>query len=188
MGRPPRDLGAPDFAAVLAGARAGEAGAVTTLYRDHNPRLVRYLEGQVAGEGEDLAQEVWVATFAALPRFGGDEQQFRALLFTIARRRTIDHWRRSARRPSRPLAPEDLAPLTPPTADVDNVEAGEAIAELTRHLTPEQADVVLLRVLGGLSAGEVAGIVGKSPGAVRVISHRALRTLAAALLAAGVTT
>ena len=45
-------------------------------------------------------------------------------------------------------------------------------------LPASQADVVLLRVLGGLSVGEVAKILDKRPGAVRVLQHRALRTLA----------
>jgi RNA polymerase sigma-70 factor, ECF subfamily len=46
------------------------------------------------------------------------------------------------------------------------------------RLPGEQADVVLLRVVAGLDAAEVGRIIGKSPGAVRVIQHRALRRLA----------
>ena len=47
-----------------------------------------------------------------------------------------------------------------------------------RHAPPSQADIVLLRVLGGLSIGEVAKILGTRPGAIRVLQHRALRRLA----------
>jgi RNA polymerase sigma-70 factor (ECF subfamily) len=45
-------------------------------------------------------------------------------------------------------------------------------------LTDEQRDVVLLRVLGGFSALEVAKIIGRSEGAVRVIQHRAMKKMA----------
>jgi len=46
------------------------------------------------------------------------------------------------------------------------------------ELSPEQAEVVLLRVVGGLSAEDVASILGKTPGNIRVIQHRALTQLA----------
>ena len=42
----------------------------------------------------------------------------------------------------------------------------------------DQAEVILLRVVGGLDVGEVAAIVGKRPGTVRVLQHRGLRRLA----------
>ena len=52
-----------------------------------------------------------------------------------------------------------------------------AIARIAA-LPPDQAEVVLLRVLGGLSVQEVAAIVGKRPGTARVLQHRALKRLA----------
>lgn len=175
------------FSAVLAAARSGDGGAITSLYRTFNPALVRFLEGRAAGAGADLAQDTWIALCAGLAGFDGDEHQFRAWLFTVARRRSIDHWRRAGRRPSTTNDPECLARLGSLDSAMGDLSAREAVAELVRHLSPEQADVVLLRVVADLSVEEVATIMGKSPGAVRVMQHRALRRLAAILGPAGVT-
>jgi RNA polymerase sigma-70 factor, ECF subfamily len=65
------------------------------------------------------------------------------------------------------------------TAAVDDAAAdgAQAAAALIARLPRAQAEVVLLRVVGGLSGEEVARITGRSEGAVRVIQHRALRRL-----------
>ena len=55
--------------------------------------------------------------------------------------------------------------------------ASDALSVIGR-LPPDQAEVVLLRVVGGLSAEEVGRIVGKNAGAVRVLQHRGLKRLA----------
>jgi RNA polymerase sigma-70 factor (ECF subfamily) len=62
-----------------------------------------------------------------------------------------------------------------------------AVNLITSSLSPEQADVVLLRVIGDLDVDTVARIVGKRPGNVRVLQHRALRRLARILQREGVT-
>jgi RNA polymerase sigma-70 factor (ECF subfamily) len=166
------------FPAVLDAARLGDRDAISDLYRRFNPSLVRFLEGR-SGTGADLAQDTWIAAFGSLESFDGDERQFRSWLFTIARRRTVDHWRRVSRQPATTHAPVQLAAAVAPDTAGEELIAREAIAELVRHLSPEQADVVLLRVVAGLSVDEVADMIGKSPGAIRVIQHRALRRLAA---------
>jgi RNA polymerase sigma-70 factor (ECF subfamily) len=171
----------PGFETVLAAAQAGSDWAITVLYRQFNPPLRRFLDAQASGAGEDLNQEVWLAAASHLTGFTGDERAFRAWLFTIARRRLIEHWRRLGRRPSVAVAPDELAVLGGASsgdgAD-DAVLARAAIAELIAGLPADQAEVVLLRVVGGLSAEEVGAIVGKRAGAVRVLQHRALRRLA----------
>jgi RNA polymerase sigma-70 factor (ECF subfamily) len=174
-------MDADAFSSMLLAARLGEGWALGELFRDLHPRIVRYLSAFDPAEAEDLASETWLDLAQGLERFQGDEASLRAFAFTIARRRLIDLQRRRTRRPSVPAEPaffEDRGP----SGDVE----AEAVAELgTRsairqvaELPPDQAEVVLLRVLGGLSVDEVAGIMGKRPGTVRVIQHRALRRLA----------
>ena len=75
------------------------------------------------------------------------------------------------------------APDDPATAAVDAISTRAAVA-LIATLPPDQAEVVLLRVVAGLEVAEVAAITGKHPGNVRVLSHRALRRLAEVLGAA----
>src|ERR1044071_1384931 len=97
------------FEPVLAAARTGAEWAIAVLYRQHNPRLLRYLRAQAGDDGQDVASEAWMDAARGLKSFEGDEDAFRAWLFTIARRRLIDHRRREARR-TRIAHTPDIAP------------------------------------------------------------------------------
>ncbi len=66
----------------------------------------------------------------------------------------------------------------PEGAAIAALGAQAAVDRIVGALTPEQAEVVLLRVLGGLAVSQVADVLGKQPSAVRVLQHRALRRLA----------
>jgi RNA polymerase sigma-70 factor, ECF subfamily len=169
-----------DFDALLAAARAGDEVSVTQLYRDLNPTLVRFLDAQAAGAGEDLAQEVWLAAATGLGSFSGDENGFRAWMFTIARRQLIAHWRRAGRRPQRAVDPAQLAALDIAAEGEPDARmlADEAVLALVAGLPREQAEIVLLRVVAGLDAEQVGVIVGKRASTVRVLQHRALRRIA----------
>jgi len=134
---------------------------------------------------DDLAGEVWVAVAQQLARFEGDEAGFRGWLFTIGRCRLIEHRRRSARRRTDPVPHDRLDGAVehgfggdPSWLVLDQLAAQEAIDMLIGDLSPEQAEAVLLRVVGGFAVPEVAQIMERSPGAVRVMCHRALRRLA----------
>ncbi len=174
-----------DFSDVLAAAQTGSATALDRLWRDHQPSLLRYLRATVPGIAEDLASDVWILAARGMPRFTGDETDFRAWLFTIARRRLIDHHRRTTRRRTVPVPwiPEQAANDDPAATALDTMSLGE-LGPLVRALPPDQAEAVLLRVVAGLDVSRVAGIMGKKPGAVRVLSHRGLRSLAQRLAAA----
>lgn len=177
---------ADGFSELIAAARSGDDGAITSLFRAHHPTLLRVLRAEVGDAAEDVAQQTWVETIGALERFEGDERGFRALLFTIGRRRIADHRRLQRRRPATPTAPDQLPTVGDSQArgagGADTAyESDEAVRRIAAVLTPAQAEVVLLRVVAGLSVDEVAAIVGRSPGAVRVQQHRALRRLADAL-------
>lgn len=179
------------FSEVLGAARAGEERAFALLYRELNAPVRRYFASQVPAEAEDLASETWLAVARGLQSFEGDERAFRAWFFTIAHRRLVQHWRDAARRPAQERAPETLDALRA-SADTESdvmavMDAVAAAQALTALLTPDQAQVVLLRVLGGLSVEEVATALGKRPGTVRVLQHRALRNLAGTFSLEGVT-
>lgn len=91
----------------------------------------------------------------------------------------IDLYRRQAVRPQ--VATElDVEDQTLATSSAQ-LEIDEAVAALVEGLTEEQAEIVLLRVLGGLSAKEVGILVGKTEASVRVIQHRALVKIAESL-------
>ena len=179
------------FGAVLRAAQTGADWALSALYRDLHPSLLRYLRSQEPKEADDLASEVWVDVAANLTRFEGDESSFRKWIFTIARRRLIDFRRRAVRRKTDVVAIEDLpeaaAPIDVEAEAVGTVSAQDAIARIVDVLSPDQAEVVLLRLLGGLSSEEIGAVVRKRPGTVRVLQHRALERLAHELSAESVT-
>lgn len=174
-----------DFAAVIDAARAGDDRAIGYLFDQIHPALLRYLRWQHPSMAEDLASETWLAVAEGLTRFEGDEAAFRGWIFTIARRRLADHRRRMGRRNARALpaeAPSELIDEDDPADLVTSrMSAQDAISALTAALPREQAEVVVLRVVGGLPVEEVARVLGKRPGTVRVLQHRALRRLASQL-------
>ncbi len=172
----------PGFPARLEAAAAGDRDALGELFRWYQPSLVRFLTAMAGDEAEDLATETWMGVAKALEGFSGGETEFRRLLFTIARRRLVDHVRRRHRRrtdPADDLRFDDL-PGAPDVADaVAEADAAvRAVQTVAALLPPEQAEVILLRVVAGLSVDEVGAIVGRRPGAVSVLQSRGLRRLA----------
>jgi RNA polymerase sigma-70 factor (ECF subfamily) len=174
------DLG-DGFPGILDQAAAGDQEAFALLWRSAHPMLVRYLTVICGSQAEDVASETWLKAIRALGSFHGHEQAFRGWLVVIARNQVRDLARHDARRPETlsPDPPHDHASPEPDTADVA-VErlSTRAALRLVASLPPAQAEMVALRVVIGLEVAEVAAIVGRSPGAVRVAVHRGLRTLA----------
>ena len=170
---------------MLAAAGRGEHWALTELFRAYQPPLLRYLRAQEPSVADDLASEVWVAVARQMQRFVGDEAGFRSWLFTIGRCRLIEHRRKAARRRTDPM-PHDLLDAAiergldgdPAVLVLDQLGVREAIDTLIADLSADQAEAVLLRVVAGLDVTEVARIMDRSPGSVRVLCHRALRRLA----------
>jgi RNA polymerase sigma-70 factor (ECF subfamily) len=155
------------------------------LWRTLQPPLLRYLAVRVRPGGaapEDIAGETWLQVVKDLGTFSGGVREFRAWLFTIARHRAIDAGRAGAARPATLVADPSRAvdqPLAPSAEQqvVDRDATDRALA-LVRTLPASQAEMVMLRVVAGLDVQQVADLVGKNPGAVRVAVHRALRRLA----------
>src|SRR5262249_28332807 len=122
--------------------------------------------------------------------YGGDEQGWRAWLFTTARGGAIAEARRRSRRPEKALE-ETLPgrlPVSPDTADLalEHIDTRSALS-LVARLPPHQAEVILLRVVAGLGNETAARMLGRSPGAGRVAAHRGLRTMAGILAETDVT-
>jgi RNA polymerase sigma-70 factor (ECF subfamily) len=176
------DAANAEFGAVLAAAQEGAAWAIAVLWHQLHPPLLRFLRGLDPRAAEDVEADTWLAAARDLAGFRGDDRQFRAWMFTIARNRLIDWRRREARRHSDAVTPEVLGELPadddPAITALDVLRADEAVGLVRECLPGDQAEVILLRVIGGLDVAEVAAIVGKRPGNVRVLQHRGLRRLA----------
>src|SRR5438093_4552299 len=172
---------AVDLGGVVGRAQQGDAEAFRLLYRDIQPRLLRYLHALAGQDAEDIASETWLQVTRDLPSFTGTYDGFRGWVATIARHRALDHLRKNARRPPALALPaEDLAawPAAEDTAQhaLDAVATGNAVA-LIATLPPDQAEAVLLRAVLGLDASTAGQVLGKRAGAVRTAAHRGLKTL-----------
>ncbi|HET6917966.1 MAG TPA: RNA polymerase sigma factor [Jiangellaceae bacterium] len=172
------------FAETLARALSCDEGAFALIYSDVQPALLRYSQAHTSGHAEDITADVWLEVTRALHRFEGTEQGFRAWIFAIARNKIIDQARYDARRPT--ILLEDAGEINGHDArdiaeDYEDDEATRQALALVRTLPRAQADVILLRVVAGLDPTQVARLLGKTPGAIRVLSHRGLRRLAGIL-------
>jgi RNA polymerase sigma-70 factor (ECF subfamily) len=149
-----------EMSPLVARAQAGERAALEELLARLRPGVLRYCRARLGrsagsfGSADDVAQEVCMAVLTALPRYVDQGRPFAAFVYGIA-------------------GPEDTV--------VAAAEAAAATA-LLDLLPPAHRELLLLRVVAGLSAEETGAALGMSPGAVRVAQHRALarlRTLSA---------
>jgi RNA polymerase sigma-70 factor (ECF subfamily) len=162
-------------------ARNGDEEGFAILWRTLHPPVLRYLRVRSGADAEDVAAETWLQVIKDLSGFNGGVAEFRAWLFTVARNRAIDRGRTRTARPAFPMAdPGEVAPeRSTPSAETaaEDRAATEAALRLVATLPPDQAELVMLRVVAGLDVTTVAAMVDKTPGAVRVAVHRALKSL-----------
>jgi RNA polymerase sigma-70 factor (ECF subfamily) len=185
VSQPSRQLDAASFPGVLSAARSGEQWAAEVLFVDLQPRLLRFLRSTEPRAADDLAGEVWLGMAQGLSSFAGDLAGFRAWVFTIARRRLADHRRTAVRRATDPVDPHEFfrahvesTHIDTDTVVLDQISAQGALDLIASSLAPDQAEVLLLRVIGELDVAHVAEVLDRTPNWVRVTQHRALRRLA----------
>jgi RNA polymerase sigma-70 factor (ECF subfamily) len=138
-------------------------------------------------EAEDATERTFLAALANLARFeerarpadGDGASTFRVWLFQIARNAVAETRRRQRRHPRAPLeaAATVADPLDVEAAAVSHDVAAAAVRVIS-NLPRDRRQALLLRFVDEMSTREIAGILGRSEGAVRVLIHRALRTVA----------
>jgi RNA polymerase sigma factor (sigma-70 family) len=186
-----RAIGTAQGAAILEAASRGEEWAWSLLYQDLAPRVRGLFRANAARHPEDLTGDVFLEVARRIGSFSGDLRGFQAWVFTIAHSRMVDEVRRSARRGEQ-VSLDQAAELCS-GADVE----GEVVERLWRQdllsratasqcLTLEQRDVLMLRMVGGLSIAETGAALGKSITAVKGLLHRAVRALQKDLAAQGI--
>lgn len=136
---------------------------------------------QGAAEPEDMTSDVFLAVFERLSAFKGTEQKFRSWVFTIAHSKLVDARRRAARRPWTEINVDDVVVPDPRGGDVEtealDTMSVKHVQDMFARLPDVQREVLLLRIIAGLTVPEVAAALAKSPGAVKQHQRRALTTL-----------
>jgi RNA polymerase sigma-70 factor, ECF subfamily len=171
---------------LTARAASGQPAAIEALLQQIRPMVVRYCRarlGQISGHyhiADDVTQEVCIAVLSALPRYRDMGRPFASFVFGIASHKVADAMRNAARLaiPTEDLPDGPDSRPGPEETVVAYIEAERARALLAR-LPMHQRELLVLRVLTGLSAEETGHALGMSPGAVRVAQHRALARLRA---------
>lgn len=172
-----------DLRDVVAAAQDGDGQALAALYDAFSDRVYRYalviLRDHEAAE--DVTSDVFLGVLRNIGSFEWRQgSTFESWVFRIAHNVIVDEKRRQLRRPTVPLAEEDEMRLVSPADIEDSVIDAVELRDAWRNvagLPKGQRRVLELRLVAGLSAEETGEVLGKSPGAVRVLQHRALTTL-----------
>ena len=179
--------------AVVAEAMAGDRVALREVLETIRPIVVRYCRARVglmerSGlSAEDVAQEVCLAAVMALPRYRDRGRPFLAFVYGIAAHKVADAYRAAGRDLAYPTdsIPEHRSAEPDPEQAALEADSVTRMSDLLEILPDKQREILILRVVVGLSAEETAEAVGSTPGAVRVAQHRALARLKSAIVEAG---
>jgi len=147
------------------------------LYDRHVQSIYRYIYSRVGSQAqaEDITSQTFLAAMEALPSYR-EQGHFRAWLFTIARRKVIDHYRQR-----KPESPVDVREVQANTSDpLQKVIRKEAFAQLhamIAELTEFECELIRLRYVAELPFAEIGRLVGKSEGAAKKALYRLLDRL-----------
>ena len=166
-------------------AKGGDADAFGLLYDRFQPEILRYLTHQLRHRetAEDLAQQVFLKAWQAIPRYEQRGAPFKAWLYRMAKNQVIDHHRRH--RPTTDLEGIDVSEPAEAEAHVLAAELRTGLGQALDRLSPDHREVLVLRFLMEKSAAEIGQIMDRKEVTVRGLQMRALRSLRKAVDAVG---
>jgi RNA polymerase sigma-70 factor (ECF subfamily) len=172
---------------IIERAKVGDTAAFGQLYDMYADRIYRHIYYRTSNmeDAKDLTQEVFIKAWYALPRYKQGKTPFLGWLFTISHNRVIDYYRTK----------RDLAYLNNSILIDDGSVSPETLAEaqLTQqeirrailHLPDDQQQVILMSFIEGFDYSEIAATLNKNEGNIRVIMHRALKSMRKILVREG---
>lgn len=163
-------------------AKSGEAEAFGLIYDHYLPKIYRFVLMKVSRkeEAEDITHQVFLKAWTGIEaHYSETDSPFSSWLYRIARNAVIDHYRRE--HPTLNIDDHEGSDelITRPDLDqqIDLASEVKNLLEAVRTLKETEQEVVMMRFVEDLPIKEVAKVVGKSEGAVKVIQHRALESL-----------
>ena len=173
----------------LVEAAQADPARFEALYRKYLAQVYSYAVYELHDhhEAEDATERTFLAALANLPRFqerampadGDGASTFRVWLFQIARNAVAERQRHQRRHRELPL---DVAAVVVDPLDIEATavrnETATAAVRAVSNLPADRRRALILRFVDEMSTGEIAGVLGRSEGAVRVLIHRALRAVA----------
>ena len=170
-----------DEASLIRRAQQRDQVALTQIYEENFDKIYRYIVLKIGDrtEAEDMTQQVFLNAIRSISSYKFKGMPFSSWLYRIAHNQVVDYYRKKSKHATVPL--DESLPI--PAADGDPkylVERKVDIEEIvtaTRKLTKAQQEVISLRFAGELSIAEVAGVMGKSEGAIKALQHSAIVAL-----------
>jgi len=180
VARPRRLEGGPDPDLVDVRAAQVDRAAFAVLYRRYLDRVYGYCFYLLGDhhDAEDVTERTFLAALAAIDRFRDQGAGFRSWLFRIAHNQVANALRSRGRRRTSPL--ESVAEPMASTDTADEIGRADEARRVRRALgkvSEDRRQVLVLRFVDGLSSQEIGAVLDRSPGAIRVLQHRALREM-----------
>ena len=174
------DPTAPDRAAVrvlVDRAKEGDAAAFGEIFDRFQPEIVRYLAHRTGNidTAEDLAQQVFLKAWQAIPRFEHRGAPFKSWLYRMAHNQMVDHFRTS--RPTTALEGVDVPAAATAEGELLTGETNERLRAALDRLSDDHREVLTLRFLMEKSAREIGEIMDRKEVTVRGLQMRAPQAL-----------
>ena len=162
-------------------AIGGEASAFGLLYKHYQPQIYRFIYFKVGlrEEAEDLPHQVFLNAWNNIEGYQFQGFPFSSWLYRIARNQVVDHYR--AAKPNTSsldnVDTEIAAPLDDPIAAIEDKNNLTKIKMAISRLKPEYQEIIIMRFVEDMAVKEVASAMGKSEGAIKILQHRAVKSL-----------
>jgi len=167
-----------DFDSVLDAAKLGADWAWSALYGEIAGPVMGFFRCRGVADPEEAAGDVFFELARGLTDFEGSEESFRTFVFTLAYRRLLVENHYSPRRSRTALADRVLDRVRSDVEGmggvVDPTEIPEEVRRAFGMLTPDQRDVLTLRIVAGLSVDQVAEVLNRGVKAVRDLQRRGM--------------
>jgi len=161
-------------------AQKGQSDFFGLLYDHYCQQIYRFIFLKVSNkeEAEDLTHEVFLSAWRNIGNYNSRGYPFSSWLYRIARNQVIDHYRTKKDHSSLENENEAAFQIKPALeSDLDRQTELTRVDKAIALLGEEQQTVVILRYIEEMSSTEIATVLGKSGGAVRLIQHRAIKKI-----------
>ena len=174
-----------DLESVAKAAGEGDRDAIAAVLAAIQPKVIRYCRARIGSSrqgyasADDVAQDVLLAVFTAIPSYQDTGRNFFAFVFGIAAHKVADFHRKQQRDRSTTVAdvPERADAGSGPEPALLQAELQYMVRELLGTLPDAQQDILVHRVIDEMTSEQTAELLSSTPGAVRVAQHRALDKL-----------
>lgn len=162
---------------LASGLVSGDPESFSSLYDFYVENIYRFIYFKVnSADAEDLTEIVFIKVWENRKKFDGSKSSISSWIYTIARNTVIDHYRVFKNVEALNETFEDDGSNNPKVIAEDNL-ISHKLRSAIHKLSPNYRDLVLLRFIEDMSYAEIAGVLGKSEGSIRIMQFRAMKEL-----------